>query len=98
MTNIEPTPLPAPTFAGGTKAITLTPVVGTPSREYAEVFVPGEEELADGDAVIARQAQVADQLPPIAGKQRVAYTPVAVPPPEWWAEARISLDEPRASD
>jgi len=49
MTNSNPTPLPAPTFAGGTKAITLTPVVGTPSRAYAETFVPGEEELQDGE-------------------------------------------------
>jgi ribonuclease Z len=49
MTNIDPTPLPAPVFAGGTKAITTTPVVGTPRREYAEVFVPGEEELEDGE-------------------------------------------------
>lgn len=41
--------LPAPAFAGGTKAITLTPVVGTPPRRYAEVFIPGEEKLADGE-------------------------------------------------
>jgi hypothetical protein len=40
--------LPVPAFAGGTKAITLTPVVGTPRREYAEMFIPGEEELEDG--------------------------------------------------
>jgi ribonuclease Z len=31
------------------KAITLTPVVGTPRREYAEMFIPGEEKLADGE-------------------------------------------------
>jgi ribonuclease Z len=42
-------PLPVPAFAGGTKAITRTPVVGTPRREYAEVFIPGEEKLADGE-------------------------------------------------
>ena len=36
-------------FAGGTKAIALKPVVGTPRREYAETFVPGEEELEDGE-------------------------------------------------
>ncbi len=42
-------PLPALTYAGGTKAITQTPVVGTPKREYPEVFVPGEEQLADGE-------------------------------------------------
>jgi ribonuclease Z len=41
--------LPTPAFAGGTKAITLTPVVGTPRREYAEMFVPGEEKLEDGE-------------------------------------------------
>jgi ribonuclease Z len=41
--------LPMPAFAGGTKAITLTPVVGTPRREYAEMFIPGEEKLADGE-------------------------------------------------
>ena len=38
-----------PAFAGGTKAITLTPVVGTPHREYAEMFIPGTEELEDGE-------------------------------------------------
>jgi hypothetical protein len=31
----QPMSLPVPAFAGGTKAITLTPVVGTPRREYA---------------------------------------------------------------
>ena len=49
MTNSDPTALPLPTFAGGTKAITRTPVVGTPARTYAEMFVPGEEELEDGE-------------------------------------------------
>lgn len=44
------------------------------------------------EAVVARQAQVVDQLPPIAGEQRVAYTPVLPEPPEWWAEQRIPLD------
>ncbi len=46
---IDPISLPLPTFAGGTKAITFTPVVGTPRREYADMFVPGEEELEDGE-------------------------------------------------
>jgi ribonuclease Z len=41
--------LPAPAFAGGTQAITTTPVVGTPAREYPDVFVPGEEQLQDGE-------------------------------------------------
>jgi hypothetical protein len=45
----QPTSLPVPAFAGGTKAITLTPVVGTPRREYAEMFIPGEEALEDGE-------------------------------------------------
>lgn len=49
MTDSDPASLPAPTFAGGTMAITLTPVVGTPRREYAETFVPGEEPLEDGE-------------------------------------------------
>jgi ribonuclease Z len=49
MTNSNPMSLPVPAFAGGTKAITLTPVVGTPRREYAEMFIPGEEELEDGE-------------------------------------------------
>jgi ribonuclease Z len=44
------------------------------------------------EAVVARQAQVNPQLPPIPGKQRAAFTPVAVPPPDWWAEALIPLD------
>jgi ribonuclease Z len=44
------------------------------------------------EAVVARQAKVVDQLPPIPGKQRVVYTPIAVSPPDWWAEALIPLD------
>ena len=45
----QATSLPAPAYAGGTKAITLTPVVGTPRRPYAEDYIPGEEQLADGE-------------------------------------------------
>jgi ribonuclease Z len=41
--------LPQLAFMGGTKAMTLTPVVGTPKREYTEMFVPGEEVLEDGE-------------------------------------------------
>jgi ribonuclease Z len=50
------------------------------------------------DAVVVRQARVSDQLPPMPGVPRAAYTPVAVPDPAWWAEARIPLDDPPASD
>jgi hypothetical protein len=39
------TGLPAPSFAGGTRAMTTAPVAGQPRREYADVFVPGQEEL-----------------------------------------------------
>ena len=42
-------PLPVPVYAGGTKAITLTPVVGTPKQTYPENYIPGEEKLADGE-------------------------------------------------
>ena len=49
MKNHNPTSLPVPAYAGGTKPITLTPVVGTPRRQYAEMFIPGEEELEDGE-------------------------------------------------
>lgn len=45
------------------------------------------------DAVVARQAHVIDQLPPIPGEQRVDYTPVLPTPPDWWADARIPLDD-----
>ena len=38
------------------------------------------------EAVIARQVKQFDQLPPTPGKQRMAFSPVAVPPPDWWAE------------
>jgi ribonuclease Z len=44
------------------------------------------------EAVVARQAKVFDQLPPIPGEQRVVYKPVARIPPDWWAEALIPLD------
>jgi ribonuclease Z len=43
------TMLPTPAFAGGTRAITTTPVVGSPPREYPEVFTPGDEALEDGE-------------------------------------------------
>jgi ribonuclease Z len=43
------TDYPAPTFVGGTKAISTTPVVGTPASEYPEMYVPGEEALSDGE-------------------------------------------------
>jgi ribonuclease Z len=49
MTDGTPTSLPLPTFAGGTRAITETPIVGTPHRDYAEVYIPGEEPLEDGE-------------------------------------------------
>jgi ribonuclease Z len=49
MTKRESISLPMPVFAGGTKAITLTPIVGTPRREYAELFLPGAEELEEDD-------------------------------------------------
>ena len=49
------------------------------------------------DAVVARQAQVMDQLPPLPGIPRTPYTPIATTPPEWWAEARIPLDDAPAS-
>ncbi len=49
------------------------------------------------EAVVARQAKVFDQLPPIPGEQRVAYTPVPLTPPAWWAEALIPLDDPQPS-
>ena len=49
MTSLDSNSLPVPAFAGGTKAITLTPVVGTPHREYAEMFIPGTEEIEDGE-------------------------------------------------
>jgi ribonuclease Z len=49
MANNDPKSLPVPAFLGGTKAITMTPVVGTPQREYAEMFIPGEEALEDGE-------------------------------------------------
>ena len=46
MKNNKSISLPLPANEGGTKAITQTPVIGTPRREYAEMFVPGEEPLA----------------------------------------------------
>ncbi len=49
MSTIDPNPMPLPTYAGGTTAITMTPIVGTPRREYAETFVPGDEPLDDGE-------------------------------------------------
>ena len=44
------------------------------------------------EAVVARQAQVMDQLPPIPGVAARHVHSVAATPPEWWAEARIPLE------
>ncbi len=41
--------LPVPVYEGGTKAITLTPIVGTPAQKFAEMYVPGDEKLTDGE-------------------------------------------------
>lgn len=49
MENRESMTLPALAHEGGTKAITLTSVVGTPRQKYPEEFIPGEEALADGE-------------------------------------------------
>lgn len=38
-----------------------------------------------------------DATSPIAGERRVACIPVLPTPPEWWAEARIPIDERRAT-
>ena len=42
-------PMPVLAHLGGTRALTTTPVVGTPSRERPAVFVPGAEVLATGE-------------------------------------------------
>ena len=49
MNNDQSKTLPPLAFMGGTKAMTLTPIVGMPKRAYAETFVPGEEPLEDGE-------------------------------------------------
>lgn len=49
MTQQDQSTLDNPQFAGRTKALTRTPVVGKPIREYAEMFVPGDEPLEDGE-------------------------------------------------
>lgn len=49
MTNIGSNSLPVPAYAGGNLAITLSPVVGTPHKKHSEMFIPGEEELEDGE-------------------------------------------------
>lgn len=41
--------LPVPAYLGGTKAITHTPIVGKPIQPYAESYVPGQENLKDGE-------------------------------------------------
>jgi hypothetical protein len=64
--NTDPTPPPAPTYAAGMKANTTTPNVGEPRREYAEMFVPGEEELEDGElrvTVLGSGRSVGDRRP-----------------------------------
>jgi len=44
------------------------------------------------EALVARQAKVSDQLPPLPGVPHVRYTPFQPTPPAWWAEAVIPVD------
>jgi ribonuclease Z len=44
------------------------------------------------DAVVARQAKVLDELPPIPGVPLMEYIPVQPQPPAWWAEALIPVE------
>jgi ribonuclease Z len=44
------------------------------------------------EAVVARQAKVSDQPPPIPGVPGEIYTPTQPTPPDWWADALISQD------
>ena len=46
MKNSGSVSLPALAHEGGTKVMTLTPVVGRPRQKYAEVSIPGEGALA----------------------------------------------------
>jgi ribonuclease Z len=41
--------LPRPAHLGGTHALTTTPVVGAPTRQLPDTFVPGAEALEDGE-------------------------------------------------
>ena len=41
--------LPAPTHLGGTRALTTTPIVGSPAHTRPDVYVPGTEELGEGE-------------------------------------------------
>ncbi|MCU0486787.1 MAG: hypothetical protein MUC85_11845 [Anaerolineales bacterium] len=109
MTNNSSISLPLPAFAGGTKAITLTPVVGTPRREYAEMFIPGEEELEDGElrvtvlgsgnpwntrAQASASVQVSEEhLVKLIDRQFQTGVICQRAAPDWWAEALIPLDD-----
>jgi ribonuclease Z len=41
--------LPTLAYLGGTQALTTRPIVGTPARRYPETYVPGAEELDEGE-------------------------------------------------
>jgi ribonuclease Z len=45
----DDTALPSLSYMGGTLAMTTSPVAGTPSEPYPEVFVPTQEDLRDGE-------------------------------------------------
>jgi ribonuclease Z len=41
--------LPELAHLGGTRALTTTPVVGSPARAHPDIYVPGTEELGEGE-------------------------------------------------
>jgi ribonuclease Z len=83
MTNNESMSLPMPVFAGGTKAITMTPVVGKPLREYAEVFIPGEEPIEDGEIRVTMLGS-GNPWPIRARRQPASSSKSATPSATFW--------------
>lgn len=49
MTNETSAALPELTYLGGTTAMTTTPVVGSPTQPYPEIYVPSKEPIRDGE-------------------------------------------------
>jgi ribonuclease Z len=88
-----------PRVAGLYHTLLSPQVIQTVFSELGSVYNDPEAQTQDltvfnvtKEAVVARQAKPFNQLPPTPGVQRVAFQPVPVPPPAWWAEALIPLD------
>lgn len=75
-------------YEGSGLPLTTSPVVGTPSRPYADLFVPGAEDVAPDEM----RVKIDPYRWPVIGASTEHSPPMNPPlePPAWWVDALIT--------